>query len=190
MRRLALILSVVAATAAGVAAASAITAPDETAPTGPRSLDPDGRPAVHALADDPDGGPRWGVRLYRTREGLTCPNAGRVEDGRFGRVGARGEHIPLPPSADGACADLATAPLALAIHRYPNRPGQRERGVVFGAVSERVSSLRYRSPTADRVLPTTRDGAFLAVEPDARMRDATLIVETGDGRTKTYRLDR
>lgn len=190
MRRLGLSVSLLLAALGGVAAASALMPARDAARSSSASVEPGGSfVTVHALADDPDGGPRWGVRIYESEDGATCPNAGRVEEGRFGRAGARGEHVPLPVAADGACADLTVAPLALAVQRHPARPGQGERGVVFGVVSRRVTQLTYTTPEGERTLATTRDGAFLAVEPDAQMTGASLTVTTSDGRRTTYRLD-
>jgi hypothetical protein len=192
MRRLGLLLLMLGAMVGGVAAASAVTADDGPAHPDPTSedLEPDGfPPAVHALADDPDGGPRWGVRVYRGRTGLTCANAGRVEERRFGRVGAAGRHVPLPVAADGACADLGTDDLAFAVQRYPARPGQDERAVVFGVATDAVRDVVLRTPAGDRPLRRARDGAFLGVEPSADVTDLALVVTTGEGETRTYPLD-
>ncbi|HEX8122581.1 MAG TPA: hypothetical protein VF549_15080 [Solirubrobacteraceae bacterium] len=191
MPRLGLLLLMLASMVGGVAAASAVTSDDAPVHPNPTSedLEPDGfPPAVHALADDPDGGPRWGVRVYRGTTGMTCANAGRVEDGRFGRVDAAGDHVPLPAAADGACADLGTAGLAFAAQRYPARPGQAERAVVFGVATDAVREVVLRTPAGDRPLRRARDGAFLGVEPSADVADLALVVTTTEGETRTYPL--
>lgn len=197
MKKLALLLALLFAGGAGVAAASALTSghdhsthahPDQQ----PERLEPDGGPVpVETITGDPDGGPAWGVRTYRSKHGLTCPSAGRVEDGWFGRAGTRGELVPLPVAADGACADLRTSDVALAVRRYADRPGQGARAVVFGAASPRVESVTLERPGQDaRRLSLSAHGAFLAVERDVALHGASLTIATTDGDSRTVPLDR
>lgn len=47
-------------------------------------------------AADPDGGPPWGVREFKTRRGYTCVETGRVVDGRLGLVGDDGAFHEVP----------------------------------------------------------------------------------------------
>jgi hypothetical protein len=39
---------------------------------------------------DPDGGPPWGLRTFRSTRGLTCVQLGRVQEGRLGVLGQDG----------------------------------------------------------------------------------------------------
>src|SRR4051794_33444712 len=98
MRRLMIAAAVLLSIGAGVGAASALVPQSSDEPNDdPAKYQPDGGPvAVHALADDPAGGPAWGVRVYRSRTGLTCPEAGRVQDGLFGRDDGNEGFTALP----------------------------------------------------------------------------------------------
>jgi hypothetical protein len=175
----------------GVAAASVIVPQGDDTQGGPESVQPDGGAVVvGAITSNPGGGPDWAVRTYTSLTGLTCPSAGRWADGEFGRADAQGAGVvPLPVSASGSCADLESSDLALAVRRYPQRPGQEERGVVFGVVSGRVREVRLLGGQDDeRVLPLD-GGAFLAVGEDMRMAGITLQVARVDGSTRRYALD-
>jgi hypothetical protein len=46
--------------------------------------------AIAVTVPDPDGGPRWGVRSYRTSRRAACWQAARVLDGRLGVLGRDG----------------------------------------------------------------------------------------------------
>lgn len=50
---------------------------------------------------DPAGGPPWGVRDFRTRDRLVCPQVGRVVDERLGVIGDDGVFHELPLAATG-----------------------------------------------------------------------------------------
>lgn len=56
-----------------------------------------------ARAADPDGGPPWGVRTFRTTEGYLCAQVGRVVDRKVGLIGFDGAFHELPPRANLAC---------------------------------------------------------------------------------------
>jgi hypothetical protein len=45
---------------------------------------------------DPDGGPPWGVREFKTNHGNLCLQAGRVVDGRLGLIGDDGAFHEVP----------------------------------------------------------------------------------------------
>ncbi|HYZ29907.1 MAG TPA: hypothetical protein VE570_12675 [Thermoleophilaceae bacterium] len=64
---------------------------------------------------DPDGGPRWGMRILSTTRGVGCIQVGRLLRGRLGLLGRDGafkndgRFHPLPPTADaspGGCSAL------------------------------------------------------------------------------------
>jgi hypothetical protein len=185
-RRLAFLIALVAAIAAGVATASAITAqmsPD--AAVGPVDVRPDGSGArVPVTAADPDGRPSFAVRVYRSAGGLTCPEVGRMKDGAFGRVDAGGEFRAEGADPGGSCADLGAEPVGFAINHYPSRDGTAPaRAVVFGVVTDEVVSIAV-SGRKVRIA----GGAFLAVVRDDTLDGTTLDVTLADGTTKSYPL--
>jgi hypothetical protein len=51
---------------------------------------PGQRGAIAVTVPDPDGGPRWGLRSYRTSRRAACWQAARVLDGRLGVLGRDG----------------------------------------------------------------------------------------------------
>ena len=196
MRRLLPVLAVLLVTIAGVAGASALAPSGDTGPHDPEpsnaDVEPDGnRPATYRLADDPDGGLGWGLRIYRSATGKTCPNAGRVDgEGRFGRSGDDGRLVELPAAPDGACADLREHPVALAIRRYAGQAGQPARGLVFGVVADASTEVLLRCDgRGDQRLDTSRRGAFLAVSEDGAWTGCSLTVTPASGDERTYALD-
>jgi hypothetical protein len=66
--------------------------------------------SVHLAAArvaDPDGGPPWGVRTFRTRDGHLCAQAGRVMAGRLGVIGFDGAFHEVPTNASLVACDYA-----------------------------------------------------------------------------------
>lgn len=190
MRRLLIVLALALATIGGVAAASIIVPqPGDETTGGPDAVQPDGTPAtIDALAADPSGGPRWGVRVYRSRAGLTCPEPGRVQEGAFGPVDAEGKVRARPVQASGACVDLSAAdPIGFAIATFRARAGQGARAVLFG-VAPGVQDLRYVTPSGDRRLPRAPDGAFMVVEAGFGLAGTALVVVPADSGERRYSL--
>ena len=102
--------AVIAATAAvvagcGVAAAATGTFPigkpikprpaNRTGPAAEQPVRGSGQVAAIRTAD-PDGGPPWGVREFRTATGRSCLQAGRVVNGRLGLIGDDGAFHEVP----------------------------------------------------------------------------------------------
>ncbi len=56
---------------------------------------------THVLQPDPDGGPPWGVLVYRTTTGVVCSHSGRVVDGRVGLLDADHGLHPWTPDLSG-----------------------------------------------------------------------------------------
>jgi hypothetical protein len=188
-RRLGLGLATLLAIAAGVASASALTASSGNDTLGgPEAVQPDGRGAsMPTTVTDPDGGAAWAVRVYRSQAGLTCPEAGRTKDGNFGQVDGDGDFRSLDIEAAGSCADLAKAPMALAVNHYPAAGKLPARAVIFGVATDTVSGLQLSTGAGARAL-TLRSGAFIAVVRDDALDGATLQATLGDGTTKSYAL--
>lgn len=188
MRRLGLVLATLLAIAAGVASASALTAGGSDTPGGAAAVQPDGGGAsMPTTVADPDGGAAWAVRVYRSQAGLTCPEAGRTKDGNFGQVDSDGDFRSLDIEAAGSCADLAKAPMALAVNHYPAAGKLPARAVIFGVATDTVSGLRLSTGAGARAL-ALRSGAFIAVLRDEALEGATLEATLGDGTTKSYAL--
>jgi hypothetical protein len=188
-RRLGLGLATVLAVIAGVASASALTASSGNDTVGgPDAVQPDGGGAiVPATVADPDGRPPFAVRVYRSKAGLTCPEAGRTKDGNFGQVDGDGNFKALDVEAAGSCADLSKAPMSLAINHYPAAGKIPARAVLFGVTTGQVSTLRLDLATGSRTVPI--DGnAFITVVRDEALQGATLAATLADGTTKSYAL--
>jgi hypothetical protein len=65
----------------------------ETQPAGSFGADtvlPGSTKLLAVRTEDPDGGPPWGLRLYKTESGSTCVQVGRVNAGQLGIVGSDG----------------------------------------------------------------------------------------------------
>jgi hypothetical protein len=98
-RRMVLIaLAVALAIASAAVAAVQLTAGDPAPKTtglgdplrGPGHPLPAGARLLTLRAEDPDGGPAWGIRVYRTTRDAACWQVGRVLDGRLGVIGRDG----------------------------------------------------------------------------------------------------
>lgn len=189
-RRLGLVLALVIAVIAGVASASALTG-GQGADTlqGPDAVQPDGSGAsMPATTADPDGRAAYAVRVYRSRTGLTCPEAGRTKDGNFGQVDGDGDFHSLDIQAAGSCADLNDAPMSLAVNHYPAQGKIPSRAVLFGVTTAKVTGLRLTLP-AGISRPVRIDGsAFIAVVREEALEGATLDATLSDGSTKSYAL--
>lgn len=57
---------------------------------GPGAPLPQGTKLLSVRAADPDGGPPWGIRVYRTGRDAACWQVGRVVSGRLGLLGIAG----------------------------------------------------------------------------------------------------
>jgi hypothetical protein len=188
-RRLGLGLATLLAVAAGVASASALTSSGgNDTPLGPESVQPDGRGAsVPVTAADPDGGVAWAVRVYRSQAGLTCPEAGRTKDGNFGQVYSDGDFHVLDIEAAGSCADLAKAPMSLAVNHYPPSGKLPARAVIFGVVTPKVVSITLSSAAGSRAVAIKGD-AFIVVTREDALQGTSLDATLSDGSTKSYTL--
>jgi hypothetical protein len=188
-RRLGLGLATLLAVAAGVASASALSSSSGSDTlNGPEAVQPDGSGAsVPVTTADPDGGVAWAVRVYRSQAGLTCPEAGRTKNGNFGQVYDDGDFHVLDIAAAGSCADLAKAPMSLAVNHYPPSGKLPARAVIFGVVTPKVTGITL-SDTAGSQAVAIKDDAFIVVTRDDALQGASLKATLGDGSTKSYAL--
>jgi hypothetical protein len=144
---------------------------------------------------DPDSGPAWGVRTYRTRNGMTCVQAGRTESGMVGGIGidgAYGSDLRFHPFAlagvGGTCVpddahghafinvgEVNTAASAgdqPCIQHDDAQPrahcaASTLRDVYFGLLGPDATSISYVGSGGRQVVEPTRgpDGAYLVVRP-------------------------
>jgi hypothetical protein len=188
-RRLGLGLATLLAVAAGVASASALTSSGgNDTPLGPEAVQPDGRGAsLPVTAADPDGGVAWAVRVYRSQAGLTCPEAGRTKDGNFGQVYTDGDFHVLDIEAAGSCADLAKAPMSLAVNHYPPSGKLPARAVIFGVITPKVTGIALSSAAGSHAVAINGD-AFIVVTREDALLGTSLDATLSDGSTKSYAL--
>lgn len=182
-------LAFLLAIAAGVAGASAFvnTTGQDTA-DGPDAVQPDGNgSALVVSAADPAGRQPWAIRVYRSKAGLTCPEAGRTQDGTFGQVDEQGEFRASSLQAAGSCIDLTKAPLSVTTNDYPANDNRGARSVVFGAVSADVRSVTITVADQVRDLDIS-GGAYLAVLTAGQVEGAVVNATTDDGSEKSYTL--
>jgi hypothetical protein len=112
--------------------------------------------------DDPiKSAPPWGIRIYPHAGGHTCALAGRVVDGRLGRL-RDGQFAEYAPSAQGACADVARRDFLATVRCDPQVVGGRS--ALYGLVDREVVGLDLAPPAGPfRRLRPASDGSFLVV---------------------------
>lgn len=153
-------------------------------------------------AEDPDDGPAWGIRVYRTTRGAACWQVGRVLDGRLGVLGRDGllgddglfHELPVQRDQcrplDGAghlFAFQSTLALGNGVQTVLTcRPRQFDRRIqrhvpVCPDGSGRLLLYGFLGPQARRV--TTSDGATARVSPTGE--GAFLFVRRLDDPTRS-----
>lgn len=176
------------AVVAGVASASALvpgSGPDVA--EAPQGLQPDGGAAtLGSTASDPVGGLDWAVRVYTSTTGETCPELGRVFEGRFGHVDGPAGFTELPVDSAGSCADLERAIAAFAVNRYPKTADQGARVALFGVASSTVRTVAFQTASGVESLSLDHQ-SFLVVRPGLAL-DGTLVFTTADGKPSSYPL--
>jgi hypothetical protein len=192
MRPLRLTLALLAAVLAGVAGASAVLGSPAAGPQpAPARLQPDGSgAALPATAADPAGAPepRWAVRVYRSEDGLSCPEAGRTVGGDFGRVDREGAFHPTRLEAAGSCADPAAAPYTVVVNHYAADGRRGARAVVFGLASARVQAITVTPPGGRAVPAAVTHGGYVLALPEDQAGGAQVAFALDDGTTKTITL--
>lgn len=125
------------------------------------------------------------VRLYRSKTGLLCPDAGRVQEGEFGGVDQNGDFRRLELTSSGSCFDQGTTPVGFVVRHRATTAGTPASTTLFGAAPEATSvSVTIGGETRELALGTA--GAFVeAVDPD-QLAGATLTATMNDGRTLIY----
>lgn len=191
MRRLAIALFLLLAIGAGVAAASIVMPAGSDTAGEPASVAPDGGPVyLDGEAEDPRGGPRWTTRMYSSKSGHSCTQAGRVLDGRFGRLDADGSFTQLPVAAAGTCTPPESDSLVVVVNRYYGPEAGGGRTVVFGTADRTVATLELQTPSEAVAVQRGERGGFVAVHDSLSANDVTLTAVLVDGTTKQFRLER
>jgi hypothetical protein len=189
-RAIVLLVLMVAATGAGIAAASTLVIGEPSFEQAPEHLLPG--PAelmVGARAPGPRGAPEWAVRTYVSRTGLLCAERGRLVAGVFGDLAEDGGLEPRPAGPTGICGDTDREPVVAAVERIAARGAAPARTIVFGASSGRPADATVRpargAPPVD--LPIGPRGSFIAVFDGLRDPPSLpLEVTLADGRTQRF----
>jgi hypothetical protein len=93
----------------------------------------------------------------------------------------------LDIEAAGSCADLAKAPMSLAVNHYPASGELPARAVIFGVVTPKVTAIALAGATGSRSLAIKGD-AFIAVTREDALQGTSLAATLADGSTKSYAL--
>lgn len=174
-----------AATGAGIAAASALVPSQSGSEGQPDSLVPGpGELMTGARAAGEAGRPEWAVRTYISRTGRLCVERGRLSAGEFGDIGADGELEPRPAGPTGICGE---DPVVAAVDRIAASPATPDVTLVYGASLRRPVSVTVAPEGEPPVaLPVGPRGSFIGRFPGLRPpRSLPLTVEMADGTTRT-----
>jgi len=179
--------AMVVTAALGVSAASAFVGSRAQVPTPQSLVAQPGSDRVVQTAPDPGGGLDWAVRSYVSTSGASCVEAGRIKDGRFGRLAPDGRFTATDLPDAGTCASLAAEPVLLAINHYPAAEQRPARTVLFGQARSDVARLHVDAPDGGRPLAAGIGGGF--VLPLAGMlapTDLPVRVTLLDGQQLTF----
>jgi hypothetical protein len=153
----------------GVAVGTKVFTADDDAPLKgePRqstSLQPaanDRRLAQAVVADPKVAGARWAMLVYPDGTGATCATAGRLIDGRVGRV-VGGRFRAYPDHVSGAACSDVSADHATVTERYYSIADER-RTLLFGVVDRTVTGLSVEHEGTETPVAIAADGTYLAV---------------------------
>jgi len=183
-RTLVAVVLVLAATGAGIAAASTFVSARPAFESAPAHLLPGPAELVVGARLAPSaGGPGWAVRTYISRTGLLCVERGRVSGGVFGDLGEDGQFLPRPAGPTGICGDPQENAVVAGIEQAPGRGGEPARTFVIGASLRRPTSATVAAegaPPTELVLGNR--GSFIGAFTGLReARDLPLEVTLADG---------
>jgi hypothetical protein len=154
---------------------------DDPGPHGRAESDPGYRRLAQASSADVAGGPRWGVRTFRSAIGETCLAVGRVVAGRLGSV-RDGQFRELPARTAGLCGALEREHAVLGAHNFVGADIAGGRTVLFGIVDRTITAITVRAASASTPLRIEADGTFILARKglDA-FRGAQLVVDGPGG---------
>jgi hypothetical protein len=170
-----LVTGAVAAGAALLPLGSPVRGPDR-ADVPPRLAPAPGSAVLTPIrVADPYGGDPWGLRVARSAGGGTCVAAGRVRDGRLGRIGADGQFHELPMVGTGSCADPRTDPVVfdVAVVRDPRRRVTVVSGSGDGVASVSISGAAHVARAGPAFLAVLRGERTTTLRVVARFKDGT-----------------
>lgn len=181
------IVLMIAATGAGIAAASVVMNPKTGYERQPDALMPGAaEPLVGARTPGSADHPGWAVRTYVSRTGLLCAERGRLAAGMFGDLDESGRLAPRASGPTGTCGDPAEDPVIAAVDRIAAYRGSPDETVVYGASSKPVRSATITDHNGSAVsLAVGSRGSFVGVLsgllPPQSLR---LTVEFADGESR------
>lgn len=138
-------------------------------------------------ADDPAGGPAWGIRLA-TAGPLLCETVGQVMGGRIGIVRGRLFHA-LPAASHDGCARVPADGAIVHWSQYPGpNVGSRDaRTVVHGIAGRRVVRIEVLDGALSRTLSPSGRGGFVSAFAGLRSpRELEVQVSRRNGTTTIY----
>jgi hypothetical protein len=144
-------------------------------------------PLESIRADDPAGGPAWGIRLA-TSGPLLCETVAQVMGGRIGVVRG-GLFHPLPPAFHDSCARVPADGAIVHWSQYPG-PNVGPRGartVVHGIAGRQVVRVEVLDGALSRTLSPSARGAFVSAFAGLRSPRALEVqVSRRNGTTTIY----
>jgi hypothetical protein len=191
-------LAVLASLVGGVAAASTLTETIDPAPKAPAAgvqagdLEPEpGSDSAEGLAR-PNDGPPWTVLVWTSKTDKRCAVVGQYVDGQVGRLYANDPQFhPYPKEEGPACVDPAEVPGKAALDPRVSGEPLAEGGpvtLVWGTVSEAVTSVEVVADGSRRTLTPTKRRAFIAGFPGFPLRgEVTVTATLEDGSTRSHR---
>ena len=176
---------------AGAAAVLLISEGSPLPPANPADVAPWEHPVPASVllagldAPDPEGGPRWDMRIFKSSSGETCTTVGQVFNGKFGIVGLDHVFRALPLTGVDACGVPGIAgPVLAGARQFAGRTAAEARTVVNGIAGADARSVTAYGPEGKRRLTIGPQGAFITVYQgllgEVRPR---IVVTTADGRT-------
>ena len=156
-------------------------------PLAARPVPPALRVAAVRAVDPVERVPPWGMRVYPAPRGRTCLLAGRIIDGRLGRL-RDGRFAQLGETAQGACGDVAENHFLAVTRCEAVTVGGRT--ALYGVVDRQVIRLELATASGRfRPLQPALDGTFLVVRRGTfGFRDNRLRIIKRGGATKTLHL--
>lgn len=133
---------------------------------------------------DPEGGPPWDVRLFKSSSGETCTAVGQIFKGKFGIVGLDRVFRALPLTGVDACGVPGIAgPVLAGAREFAGRTATEARTIVNGIAGAGARSVTAYGPGGERRLTLGPQGAFITVYQgllgEVRPR---IVVISADGR--------
>ncbi len=123
---------------------------------------------------DPQRGPAWGVRIYQTRNGMTCVQAGRTESGIVGAIGINGAYG----------SDMRFHPFALT--EVPPGLGDCEPNDAHGHAFVNVAAVNTAASAGEEACLQHDDALPRVHCPASKLRDVYFGLLGPDARSITY----